>query len=429
MESQNPWWKKEEDETYEEWKTSEIKWTPEIIKDITTKPYSLHFLIGPRQVGKTTTLKILTQNLLKKKEPKQIFYYSCDELTDHKELGEIIDNYQTARKEWGIKKSILMLDEITFVNEWHRAIKARIDRKKFTNDVIIITGSASIELLKQKERFPGRRGHGKDIRFYPLDFSEYTLLFGKINLKQHKIKDAEKAMKANSMFSQTIQRLFTKYLKTGGFPLPIKELHTKNKITNKTLKTYLDWLKGDWRQIGKSDRHMKEIIAYILKARVSPVSWLSITQETSINSPHTTQSYVETLEDLFAVKTLNMISPDYKILYRKNKKIHFIDPLLYHIFSYYTQEEVLEETIVESAVISHLTRIADTYFWRNTSEVDAISIIDEKQIGFEVKWGVRPWKKPRHLEKAVLLNKNNLPPFLCSVKWRCSKEREPVQGD
>ncbi len=417
MENQNPWWKKEEDEAYIEWRESKIKWIPESINNITLKPYSLNFLVGPRQVGKTTLLKILIQNQLKKRKPKEIFYYSCDELIDHRELGEEIDNYYSARKEWGIKNSIIILDEITFVDEWHRAIKARIDRKKFKNDVIIITGSASMELLEKKEQFPGRRGHGKDIYLLPMDFSEYAKTFGEINLKQTPIKDIEKTMKANSMFTQSINQLFTKYLKTGGFPVSIKELHEKNKITNKSIKTHLDALKGDWRKIGKSDRYMKEITAYILKARATPISWLNIAKETSINSPHTTQNYVETLEKLFAVKTLNMISPDHKILYRKNKKMHFTDPLTNQIFSYYTKEEVLEETIVESTLASHLSRISDTHFWRNTSEVDAILIINKEQVGFEVKWGVGHWKKPQHIKKCFLLDKKKLPLFLCSVKW------------
>lgn len=75
-------------------------------------------------------IKILIYDLIKYRDPRPIFY-SCDEVADYRELGEIIDNYQSARKEWGIKSSIIFLDEITFVNEWYRAIKSRIDRRIF----------------------------------------------------------------------------------------------------------------------------------------------------------------------------------------------------------------------------------------------------------------------------------------------------------
>ena len=421
MEEQNPWWIGEKDDTYEKWKHYKVKWIPKIIEKIDFRPFSLHFIVGPRQVGKTTTLKICIQELLKRLDPKSIFYYSCDELADYKELGEILDNYNSARNEWKIKKSIIFLDEVTFVDEWWRAVKARIDRGVFKNDVLVITGSASMELLKQKEYFPGRRGHGKDIHFLPLDFGEYVEKFGSIETKTSSIKNLnkiEKNMEANRLYATKINKLFNQYLKTGGFPIPIRELLELGKISTNSKKTYLDWLKADWRKIGKSDKYMKEVISFILRARLSPMGWLNIARETSINSPHTTRSYVECLEGLFALKTLNLISPKFKVLYRKNKKIHVSDPFLYHAFSYYTNEEVLEETIVESVVASHLSRVAETYFWRNGSEVDAISVIGKKQVGFEVKWGFRTWKKPKHLKRAFLLTKENLALFLSSVSWK-----------
>ncbi|HDD46230.1 MAG TPA: ATP-binding protein, partial [Candidatus Aenigmarchaeota archaeon] len=334
-------------------------------------------------------------------------------------LGEIIDNYIFARREWGIKSSIIILDEITFVDEWYRAMKSRIDRKVFRNDVLIVTGSASIEILKGKERFPGRRGYGRDIYFLPIDFNNFSRIFGKMELKDYSLdfKKLEGVIKANRVFKERLFRLFKMYLECGGFPLSIIDMFTKNKITFRTIRTYLDWLKNDWRRAGKNEKYMKEVISYILKARASPISWFNIAKETSINSPHTVQSYVETLENLFCVKVLNMISPDFKILYRKNKKIHIADPFIYRVLSYYTRCEVLEENIVESVTASHFSRIGEVFFWRNKSEVDMIFLKNKTQIGVEVKWGLKKWRKPKHLKKTILLDKNNLPVFLSSVRW------------
>ncbi|MGB9728039.1 MAG: hypothetical protein ACPLZF_06475 [Nitrososphaeria archaeon] len=71
MESQNPWWYGETDRRYEEWKCKEIKWVPPIIEEFAFEPYSLNFLVGPRQVGKTTALKIwIMEKLLPKQDPK-----------------------------------------------------------------------------------------------------------------------------------------------------------------------------------------------------------------------------------------------------------------------------------------------------------------------------------------------------------------------
>jgi predicted AAA+ superfamily ATPase len=53
MERYNPWWLGEEDEDYKTWSEKKIKWIPKLVSEISIQPYSLHFLVGPRQVGKT----------------------------------------------------------------------------------------------------------------------------------------------------------------------------------------------------------------------------------------------------------------------------------------------------------------------------------------------------------------------------------------
>ncbi|HIE41139.1 MAG TPA: ATP-binding protein, partial [Candidatus Aenigmarchaeota archaeon] len=334
-------------------------------------------------------------------------------------IGEILDNYLSAKKEWNIKNSFIFLDEITFVDEWWRIIKFRIDKGLFRNDVLTITSSCSLELLKQKEYFPGRRGKGKDIYFFPLDFSTYVEIFGNVELKKipiNKIKKVEFPMKINSLYKNRINKLFNSYLKTGGFPIPIKEFFTQGKVSVYAKKVYLDWLKSDWRKVGKSDKYMKEVISYILRSRLSPISWLSISKDTSLASPHTAQSYIESLEDLFVAKVLNIITPESRVLYRKNKKIHLTDPFLYNTLAYFSGEKVLEETIVESVVASHLSRVADVYFWKNKSEVDIVTKIDKEQVGIEVKWGFKKSRKPKHL-RLLSLTKDKLPLFLGSIDW------------
>ncbi|WP_289230765.1 hypothetical protein [Candidatus Korarchaeum cryptofilum] len=61
MEEQNPWWKGKDlvknDPDLRKWLNSKIKWVPEIINDVSLEPFSLNFIFGPRQVGKTTLIK------------------------------------------------------------------------------------------------------------------------------------------------------------------------------------------------------------------------------------------------------------------------------------------------------------------------------------------------------------------------------------
>lgn len=417
MESQNPWWYREVDKIYEDWGKKEIKWIPPILEEFDFKPFSLNFLVGPRQVGKTTTLKIwINKYLLKSFDPKAIFYFSCEEIIDFKELGEILDNYISFRNSWNLKSSIIILDEITFVKDWYKALKIRIDQGIFKNDIIIISGSASLEILKEKEYFPGRRGFGKDIIFYPLSFNQYVKALGKIDVIVKDLPEVEDSIKANMIHRDVLKRLFEKYLYTGGFPLPIEEMFLRNKISFETMKVYIDWLKNDFIKLGRNESYMKEILSYIVGTRLTPISWLSISKETSIASPHTVQSYIEDLEKLFVVKILYLMDPDSKIVYRKNKKIHITDPFMYRTICEYTNTKIMEEDILESTIVSHLSRKYQTFYWRNKTEIDLIVKLNHEKIGIEVKKTLGSWSKPKHLKKIMVITREEAPIFLASIR-------------
>ncbi len=418
MDEQNPWWHSEKDRCYEEWERSEIKWVPSMIDKIDLRPYSLHFIYGPRQVGKTTALKLLVQRELRNRSPESIFYYSCDELIDHEELGELLDDYYSMRNARQIKSSLILLDEVTMVKEWWRAVKFRIDQGEFLKDTVIITGSASLELSKQRERFPGRRGHGADHLMLPLSFSEMAKVLGKLEVRTGGIETISQNKDANIVHRARLSRLFDSYFESGGFPASVKEHATTGKVSSDTKRIYLDWARGDWARAGRSDAYMKEVLAYILRTRGTPISWNNLSQETSINSPHTARAYVETLEGLFIAIVLPLLCQDGKVEHKKNKKVHFIDPLLYRIFSNYTKCEVLEETIFEATIAAQVARMATPYYYSNGKmEVDVVSRIKDKTYGFEATVSARKKvKKPAHMQELFLLNKETAPVILAGFE-------------
>jgi len=55
---QNPWWINNKlilsDIDIKRWLQSKIKWIPNLLNEISLKPFSLNIIFGPRQVGKTT---------------------------------------------------------------------------------------------------------------------------------------------------------------------------------------------------------------------------------------------------------------------------------------------------------------------------------------------------------------------------------------
>jgi len=424
FENANPWWINEPDPVFDDWSARDLKWTPRLVSTLADahlqRKFGLHFLTGPRQVGKTTALHLFIHELLEKGiEPYSICFLQCDEFSDFHELGEAIDAYMETRKSRHIASSVLVFDEITFVKEWWRTVKARIDARQMTRDTIIVTGSTSLDLLAQKERFPGRRGEGIDAILFPLDFHQYAALHvtGLVASRLTKDLDIDAMCNPNLLLSGKLNDLFQQYLITGGFPRPIHDFHRSGKVSSATYSDFLAWLKGDMQSAGKSMAFTKEIVQYLLEARNSAISWNSISKNTSIQSPTSVISYVEMLEHMFVIKILYVLNQQKHVEPRRNKKVHFTDPFLFRVFSEQTGVDVLDEHVAESIVASHLARKYPTYYWKNGSEIDAIALVENSPLGFEVKYGKKSWKRVLHLPKQFILEKQVMPLFLASVDW------------
>lgn len=416
VEDQNPWWNNEEDPILDIWDRTPIKWKPSILEEIDIEQKGLHFLIGPRQVGKTTSLKLLIREQLKRRDNRSVFYFSCDEILDHQELGEILDTYLSIRNEEKIKGSLIILNEITYVDNWWRSINSRIDRGLFLEDVLIVIGSTSLDLLGHVETFPGRRGKGKDHFMHPLSFSEFC----DIHLKKGPIKGSIDNVQSNSIrnkvHSDKLKNLWKRYLATGGFPRPIIDEYVSGIVSYETGRSFLNWMKGDWNKAGKNDPYMKEVIRYLIRARGSPISYNSLSTQTSLKSPHTARSYIDVLKGMFVVNILELITADGRVDHKKNRKVHFTDPYVYHSLSKYINEEIDQAWLIEGTSASLIGRDNGPYYFRNGTESDIVILRGNDQIGFEITRGVKKWRKPWHLKEAYKLDRNNIHLFLASIR-------------
>ncbi|MBI5871984.1 ATP-binding protein [archaeon] len=419
---QNPWWKDkqliEEDYDILKWKKMKYRWIPEIVEVIKLEPFAFHIISGPRQAGKTTSVKLLIRNLLEKREPKSVFYFNCENLADYKELLEVLGIYLDFKESSSIKNSVIILDEITSPKEWYRSIKLLIDKGKLRNDVIIITGSSSISVKREVELFPGRRGKGEDFVVYPLSFRGFLKvvdknLSGKIPAVS-RIDDFDKKALNALMFQKELNKHLETYMEYGGFPLSMANLH-ENKEEAK--KTYLSWIKNSILKAERSDILARQIIKVLVETLQTNISWEGISKKIEIKSPKTVAAYVDLLKSIFAVNLLyNIDISGKKIRYGKNKKIHFRDPLLLDIFEEWclVKSQNKMSALAESLVIEHLIRLFPerVFFWKNGFEIDAIILEKEKLYGFEVKWS----------EKSEARGLNQLKKFIIVTKKEYSKK-------
>ena len=84
-----------------------------------------------------------------------MLYLPCDEIFDARELGETIRSFLETVPSGPF---LLIVDEVTFVKNWDRVIKALADEGVFRRGICLLTGSDTVILKEAAMRFPGRRG-------------------------------------------------------------------------------------------------------------------------------------------------------------------------------------------------------------------------------------------------------------------------------
>ncbi|MEM3542364.1 MAG: AAA family ATPase, partial [Candidatus Methanomethylicia archaeon] len=165
LEVLNPWWFEEEDIDLERWEKQKIKWIPKWINDVSLNPFSLNFILGPRQVGKTTGIKLLIKDLIEKGvNANEIVYLNVELIPSVERFQEVL--LLLLRR--GFK--FIFMDEVTSLEGWWKPLKGLIDAGGFSNSVITVSGSMSLKLRREVELFPGRTGSGRVISVMPLSF-------------------------------------------------------------------------------------------------------------------------------------------------------------------------------------------------------------------------------------------------------------------
>jgi hypothetical protein len=398
MEEQNPWWKGKErileDPELRRWSESELRWIPSLLKAIVLEPFSLNFIFGPRQVGKTTLIKLLIRRLLDLVgNPKALFYYRCDRLADFKELDKVLEEYLELKRTEGIETSYIFLDEVTFPKEWFRAVKYRIDSGALASDVLTLTGSISMYAKKEIESFPGRRGSGKDIVFHPLSFREFlkaTQPEVYARLKRFERLSPLEVRKKCSMarpWAGEMNTAFEGYLRCGGFPLAIKSVVGEGKVSEEAKNAFLSFFISDLVKLKRNEGLAKRVLKAIIEKLPSALSLNSIAKEFEIGSHKTVFYYLDLFEKMFVAKNVHFIEPMKLVeVYYKQRKVHLTDPFLYTVFSEWCMtERPPESAVIESVVAAHLARRLSVGYWKNGTEIDVV--IPELRLGLEVKWG------------------------------------------
>ncbi|NGX49190.1 MAG: hypothetical protein K940chlam5_00786 [Candidatus Anoxychlamydiales bacterium] len=350
-------------------------------KKLNLKIPGIYILTGGRQIGKSTSCKLLLKHCLQKKvfSPGSMLYMPCDEIYDAKELGQKVRFFlsQVPKKEL----FLLIIDEITFVKDWDRAIKALADEGLFNKGLCILTGSDTLISKEAAMRFPGRRGKASKIDFhiYPLNFFEYVSL----------------RSKKTNLSNENLLSFFEEYAHSGGYLRAINDFAQNGSISESTYLTYEQWIRGDFLKRGKNEENLLHLLKELLTIGVSQISYSSLTQKIGLISKETCIDYLNLLKRMDVLINLQAFDQTKKIGFpKKARKFHFVDPFIYHTIVFWLKKEgylnsienLQISSLIEGIVASHCHRLGKTFYFKGQGEIDVIWLKEKFIQALEVKW-------------------------------------------
>ena len=323
-------------------------------------------IYGPRQVGKTTLVQKIIQQLT-----IAALWFNGDEADIRNDLAET--NSTKLKVLFGNYK-LVVIDEAQKINNIGNTIKIITDSIKEVQ--VIVTGSSSFELANQiNEPLTGRK---YEYHLYPFSTGEL--------IQQH------------GHFLQE-KRLLHHRMQYGFYPEvinnPGKEIEILKLISNSYL--YKDIL--SYQQIRKPQLVEKLVQALALQAG-NEVSYNELAKLCGTDNV-TIEKYVSYLEQAFVIFRLPAFSRNLRNELKKARKIYFWDtgirnavinnfnaPHLRSDIGALWENFVVAERLKYNAYRSHYS---NNYFWRTTSgaEIDYLEDYNGKLHGYEIKWNAK----------------------------------------
>lgn len=317
----------------------------------------IYSLRGPRQVGKTTLLKLEVKRLLASVPRWNVMYYSFDMGGTPADVVRVLNEYAALVGKTAEGRRFAFLDEISSVRDWQKGIKLLKDMGRLGEYTVVVTGSHSMDLRRGAESLQGRRGTTTDDD--PLDKMLRPMSFGEfVRARDEEIArrlgdlgladSAGRALLARETASGSVGATLTDlsayksdldahldaYLKTGGMPAVVDEFQRTLRIGRSTYETYLAGAESDLAQSGRDIMKIRRLVPNILRSTGSRVSWSSLRQGTGIASPSTVEGCVEALADTFALRVTYRYNPATDMpSFDSRKKLYMQDPFLFHAYN------------------------------------------------------------------------------------------------
>jgi predicted AAA+ superfamily ATPase len=293
---QNPWWR------HSAWQVADphlqlleaqpVRLPADFVAELDLRAPGIHILRGPRQVGKSTDLKLLVVRALANgSQPRSIVYLALD-LLEGRHLSELAATVERAvdlaeREGPGL----LLLDEVTALAGWQTAVKSLWDEGVIRADVVVCTGSSAIDLQHgAAERLPGRREAGTDRLSLPQSFASFARAIDGdvpsspgLTVAELLSDDGQTLLRQMRAHAPALEAALRRYLRFGGLPAAVAEAASGAHEPSPRIKRVLyDSLVRELQRRGASVPATHALLERVVRSLGSKVSWSSMAREMDV---------------------------------------------------------------------------------------------------------------------------------------------------
>lgn len=341
---QNRWWSeagwRESDPHLRELRNQPQRLPAPVTDQISLAEPGIHTLRGPRQVGKSTALKLLVEHATEDWPPRRVAYLALD-LLEGRPLGELAATVNRAKELAAAPgPMILLLDEVTVVDGWQTAIKALWDDGTLREDVVVCTGSSAVDLHRgAAERLPGRRGAGGDHALFPHSFATFAGGLDEtippspeLSVEELVSEPGRDALRDAQVHGPRLAGALERYLSFGGLPHAIAEACTGERTpSERTLAVSHDTLLREAQRRRASRAAVHALLERLIRSLGSSLSWTSLAQDMAVSQP-TARDYVEFLAAAYQLLPVYSWRADSATpALGRDKKLYFADPLMHSV--------------------------------------------------------------------------------------------------
>jgi len=363
------------------------------------KHRKIQVLVGSRQVGKTSILKYLQQEI------SNYIYLDIDRLVDL----SMFDSVDTFLRFIEVTKSqkeenlFIFIDEFQQVPQIGKILKAIYDHSR--NLQFIVSGSSSLNIMQNlDESLAGRK---RVYSIYPLDFEEF--LYFKTHLHYEYYHNTTEFKYIPQVFGQ-LQIQFEEFVRFGGYPAVSLFENPEQKVEelNDIVKSYIE------KDI-KSFFKINNILTYnkLLQRLGLNIGNLVNLQSVSTDIAIKRQELEKYLYLLINTYIIDLVPPFYQNKInelKKMTKLYFVDMgirnFLLTDFRALPQRAdmgALVENTVYSEFLKNKHLLQEIHFWRTTAktEVDFIIRAGNEVFPVEVKYQNNVSAIPRAIKSFV----------------------------